>query len=343
MKKYRYSLLAALLAAALGLQAQAKTVPEHEVPVPSTVSEPFEKVVAAPDAVFAPVPDDYAGWKKWQTERDARRSAHTPGFARSVGVKIDYSSLGGVKIITFTPEKGVPAKNQDKTLIFLHGGGFTFNYGLADVDEAIGFAAYGGYKIINIDYRMPPDYPFPAALADTVAVYRELIKTEKPENIGIFGSSAGGGLTLSAVLRFKDEGLPLPGAIAPGSPWSDLTKTGDSYYANVGLDNVLKGYEGWLEEAAKLYADGRDLKDPYLSPIYGDLSGFPPTLLISGTRDLFLSNTVRVHRKLRDAGVFADLLVFEGMSHVQYYDEPQSKEYQDYFKELDSFFQKYLN
>ena len=118
----------------------------------------------------------------------------------------------------------------------------------------------------------------------------------------------------------------MPGAIAPGTPWSDMTKTGDTYFANEMVDNVLVSNDGWLADAANLYANGHDLKDPMLSPVYGDLHGFPPTILTSGTRDLFLSNTVRVHRKLRAAGVVADLMVFEGQSHAQYLFVPDAPE-----------------
>jgi monoterpene epsilon-lactone hydrolase len=139
-------------------------------------------------------------------------------------------------------------------------------------------------------------------------------------------------MTLAMVLRAKQEGLPLPGAIAPATPWSDMTKTGDTYFANEMVDNILVSND----------ANGHDLKDPMLSPVYGDLQGFPPTILTSGTRDLFLSNTVRVHRKLRAAGVVADLIVFEGQSHAQYLFFPDAPEGKEYFVEVTSFFDKYL-
>ena len=150
-------------------------------------------------------------------------------------------------------------------------------------------------------------------------------------------------MTLALVLRAKQENLPLPGAIAPGTPWSDMTKTGDSYFTNEGIDNLLVSYDGWLKQAAELYADGHDLKDPMLSPVYGDVTGFPPTFLTSGTRDLFLSNTVRMHQKLRQAGVKADLMVFEGMSHAMYYLLPaETPETVFHFKELGRFFDENL-
>jgi monoterpene epsilon-lactone hydrolase len=116
-------------------------------------------------------------------------------------------------------------------------------------------------------------------------------------------------MTLAMVLRAKTEGPPA------GTPWSDMTRTGDTYFTNEKVDNILVSNDGWLGDAAKLYDNGDDLR-AQLSPIYGDLSGFPPTILTSGTRELFLSNAVRVHRKLRQAGTVADLHVFEGQSHA---------------------------
>src|SRR5262249_31056190 len=156
---------------------------------------------------------------------------------------------------------------------------------------------------VSVDYRMPPDFPFPAALDDAVAVYRQLLKTTKPENVGIFGTSAGGSLTLTTLLRAKMENLPMPGAIAPGTPTVDLSRTGETLFTNALGDNVLGPQDGYMRAPALLYANGRDLKDPLLSPIYGDVHGFPPAILTSGTRDLYLSNTVRMHRKLRAAGI----------------------------------------
>src|SRR5262245_47710752 len=115
-------------------------------------------------------------------------------------------------------------------------------------------------------------------------------------------------MALLLVQRAKRERLPLPGAVMSGTPWSDMSKTGDSYYANDGVHGGIR-YDGFWEPVAKLYAAGRDLKDPMLSPVYGDFAYFPPTILVTGTRDLFLSNTVRVHHKLLQAGVPAQLLV----------------------------------
>jgi len=160
--------------------------------------------------------------------------------------------------------------------------------------------------------------------------------------MAVFGSSAGGGLTLALVQRAKQEGLPLPAAIAPGTPWSDMTGDGDSYAANAFVDNVLVSNRGWIGAAARLYAGAHDLREPLLSPIYGDFHGFPPAILTSGTRDLFLSNTVRAHRKLRQAGVEAALQVFEGESHAQYLADPYAPEAREAFGEIARFFDAHL-
>jgi epsilon-lactone hydrolase len=148
-----------------------------------------------------------------------------------------------------------------------------------------------------------------------MAVWKQLIKTNKPGNIAVFGYSAGGSMALSLVQRAKKEGLPLPGAVMSGSPWSDMSKTGDTYYTNDGVDNTIASGDFW-DAAVKLYANGRDLKDPSISPVYGDFNGFPPTFLESGTRDLFLSNTVRVQEKLLQAGVPTELVVEEAQPHA---------------------------
>jgi acetyl esterase/lipase len=159
----------------------------------------------------------------------------------------------------------------------------------------------------------------------------------------MFGVSAGGGLLAASILKMQQLNLPLPAVLSLGTPWSDLTKTGDSYYTNEDIDNVIITYDGMVEACAKLYAGGAPLTDPFISPIYGNYTkDFPPSLLITGTRDLFLSNTVRLFRKLRQADVQAELQVFEGMSHAffaNWVDAPESKEV---FKEMILFFQKHF-
>jgi len=264
-----------------------------------------------------------------------------PGLREKMEVNVEPTTIGGVKAFVVTPGE-ITEANRNRVLIHVHGGGYVLGPGEAGTLEAILMAGQGHIKVISIDYRMPPDFPFPAAIDDAMAVYKAILKTTDARKIGIFGTSTGGGMTLVMVLRAKAEGLPLPGAIAPGTPWSDMTKTGDTYFANEMVDDVLVSNDGWLGDAANLYANGHDLKDPMLSPVYGNLKGFPPTILTTGTRDLFLSNTVRVHRKLREAGVVSDLIVFEGLAHAQYLFIPDSAESKEHFAEVGAFFDRYL-
>ncbi len=134
----------------------------------------------------------------------------------------------------------------------------------------------------------------------------------------------------------------MPGAIAPGTPMSDVTLTGDSFYTNEKVDNVLVSRNGFCQAATVIYAHGHDLADPLLSPVYGDMHGFPPAILTTGTRDLLLSNTVRVDRKMLRSGDIAELEVFEGESHAQYQFDDTVPETREAFTEIGVFFGQYL-
>ena len=314
----------------------------RKFPVPETVSSELRELIAEPTAPYWNLhPKNAQEWKNWVNDFTAAIMEVLPQLREQLGVTSTPGTIGGVPVFTLTP-KSFSAGNADRVLLHLHGGGYVLGPGESGTFEAVFMAGIGGFKVISVDYRLAPDFPYPAALDDALAVYRELLKTTPAEKIGVFGTSTGGGMTLALTLRAKAEGLPLPAAIAPGTPWTDLTKTGDSYFTNEGVDNILVSYDGWLGDAARLYAGGHDLKDPLLSPVYGDVSGFPPTLLTSGTRDLFLSNTVRMHLKLREAGVVADLIVFEGMSHAHYHMDINAPETRFHFSELGKFFSRHL-
>jgi acetyl esterase/lipase len=320
----------------------SRQVPARALPVPETASAGMQALIGAPLPPFWNThPKSAQEWKDFVQQRADFALKALPALREKMGVKIEPTTIGGVKAFVVTPSE-VAEANRNRLLIHVHGGGYVLGPGEAGTAEAIMMAGNGRIRVISIDYRMPPDFPYPAAMDDAMAVYKEVLKTTDARKIGIFGTSTGGGMTLAMVLRAKAEGLPLPAAIAPGTPWSDMTKTGDTYFSNEMVDNVLVSNDGWLGEAANLYANGHDLKDPMLSPVYGDLHGFPPTILTTGTRDLFLSNTVRVHRKLREAGVVADLIVFEGLSHAQYLFAPDAPESREHFAEISAFFDKYL-
>jgi acetyl esterase/lipase len=321
-----------------------RTVPGREIPVPSTVSPEMAVLVANP---YRPLtwnanPGDDAAWQALIDKATAGLAAVQPAWRDKLGVTMTKSTLGGVPVYVLEP-KEMPPENRNRVLLNFHGGGYVFFYGEAGTAEAAAMAGYAHYKVISVDYRMPPAAPYPAAMDDAMAAYKALLATTDPAHVAVFGTSTGGGMTLALMLRARAEGIALPAAIAPGTPWADMTETGDSYKANEWLDNVLVSYShGYLVHAAELYAHGHDLKDPQLSPIYGDFSGFPPAVLTSGTRDLFLSNTVRTERKLHEAGVETRLQVIEGMSHAYYTLSPFTPEAREIYEEIGQFFDAHM-
>lgn len=320
----------------------ARKVPAKTLPVPTGVSPELQKLIAAPY--------NHAWNALWKTGEEWRAAANAqaahvmPTLAamrQRLGVTVKSSAMNGVRVYVVTPDVIAP-EHRDQVLIHVHGGCYELFPGESGTAEAVIMAGLGHYKVISVDYRMPPEGYFPAALDDVETVYKAVLRTTSPKNVGVFGTSAGGALVLELMLRAKQEGLRMPGAIAPGAPMSDLTKTGDSFYTNEMVDNVLVSRDGFCDAAAVVYAHGHNLKNPLLSPVYGDLHGFPPAILTTGTRDLLLSNTVRVHRKLRESGVDAQIQVFDGMSHAQYQVDDRVPETKEAFGEITEFFDKHL-
>jgi acetyl esterase/lipase len=317
-------------------------VPARVVPVPDTVSPEMQVIIAQPhDPAYNHTPTTTAAWKARVAAAARKVEAALPALRQALGVTVVPTAIAGVQAFLVTPAS-IPKQNRGRLLVHLHGGVRVLNPGEAGTREAILMAGFAGYKVLSVDYRMPPDFPFPAALDDAFAVYRETLQTTPAANIALFGTSAGGSLTCTTLLRAKAEGLPMPGAIALGTPTVDLTDSGDSLHTNEGIDNVLGTRDGFVRASVALYANGHDPRDPLLSPIYGDVTGFPPAILTSGTRDLYLSNTVRMHRKLRAAGVEAILQVWEGQSHAQYLTDIAAPETREYHDEVAAFFDRHL-
>ncbi len=323
--------------------AAPRRVPAKILQVPTAdVSPGMQKIIAAP--LNPAWNDQFSTGKEWRAFADHQAikiNAGIPGMLQRLGVTMDHSVIDGVRVYTLTPNEIAP-ENRNRVLLHEHGGCYVLFPGETGATEAIMMAGFGHIKVVMPDYRMPPEAYFPAPIDDSIAVYKALMKTTPAANIGVFGTSAGGALTLELALRAKQLGLPLPGALGAGTPMSDATMVGDSFYANKLVDNVLVSPTGFCQAATVVYAKGHDLKDPLISPVYGDMHGFPPTILTTGTRDLLLSNTVRVHRALHRAGVEADLEVYEGESHAQYQFDDRVPETKEAFTEIQAFFDKHL-
>ncbi len=318
-----------------------ETVVTHKLAPLTTVSPVLAKMVNAQGAGWDVHPKNAEEWTAFVLSSVPSSEQFAQEMIDRYQLTLSEEVIAGVQCFRITPPNQTEDK-KDKLLVFFHGGGYVLNPGKAGLTEALQLAGIGGYTIIGIDYRMAPQYPFPAAIDDGFAVYKELVKTVPAAKIGVFGTSTGGAMSLVLPLQCQDNGVPLPGAVMAGTPWSDIDKVGDTYFSNEGDDNVLVSYDGWLGEATKVYANGHDLKDPYISPVYGDYSNFPPLLLVSGTRDLFLSNTVRVQEKMLKAERPVELIVYEGISHAQYYFNPDAPETKQHFINVNNFFERYL-
>ena len=257
---------------------------------------------------------------------DAHKQSALDVYRSAYPVDINSSVIAGVPVQIVTPLTIAPEK-ADRVLINLHGGGFTADSG--SLIESVPIANLTQTKVVAVLYRLAPEHPFPAAVDDTVAVYKELLKTYKPEKIAIYGSSAGAVLTPEVAVQIRQLGLPLPGALGVFSGGGDFTKTGDSQYIygvhglSGSPDTRPKGVQ-WLA----VYVGSADPKNPVLSPVFADLHGMPPTLFMTSTRDMLLSDTTILHRAFLRAGVNAQLVVFEGLNHCFWYNPnlPESRE-----------------
>jgi acetyl esterase/lipase len=182
--------------------------------------------------------------------------------------------------------------------------------------------------VVSVYYRLAPEHPFPAAVDDTEAVYKDLLKTHSAHNMGLFGTSAGAILTAEVAVRLRHDGLPLPAALGVFSGTGDMSQAGDSeaLYAVSGLCGPLRAPSKGSHLSA--YVGSASPRDPVLSPVYADLRGFPPTLFVTSTRDLLLSGTTILHRAFLRAGVDGQLVVFEALPHAFWYDYhlPETKE-----------------
>ncbi|MEZ5436141.1 MAG: alpha/beta hydrolase [Pseudomonadales bacterium] len=204
----------------------------------------------------------------------------------------------------------------EKLILYLHGGGYIFcSAHTTHKDILWRLSVASKCRVIAPDYRLAPEHPYPAALEDSIKVYRWLLEQGyKPENIVIAGDSAGGGLTYGTVLKIRDIGLPLPAATVAMSPWTDLAVTGESVITNLKRDALIPG-DG-LPEGAQYYLAGASTRDPYASPLYGDPTGLPPTLIQVSKDEVLLDDSRRLAAKYRAAGVPCELELWDGMPHV---------------------------
>lgn len=244
-----------------------------------------------------------------QTRRmyDEWLTAHAPVPDDLVQATVEY---GGVRSLVLT----MPSTSTDRTVLYLHGGGYLIGRpeGYAAIGAAI--SAQGDAQVVMPDYRLGPEHAHPAALDDVHAVYRAVAAERGPGNIVLCGDSAGGGLVLALLLAIRDAGETLPAGAVAMSPWADLTLSGDSMTANADLDPAISGAA--LQGMAAAYLQGQDPEQPTASPLFGDLTGLPPLLVIAGDHEALRDDATRFAERARAAGVDVTLDIVEEMFHA---------------------------
>lgn len=298
---------------------------ERIIPVPKSISPEAQAALAMkrPEPTPFPALNDAAGWKAHVAQRNEDMAAILRQPMMSLPVHCTLETIAGVPVYVAEPQD-MPAGNRGKALVYFHGGGLVLLGG-----ECVGlFARMEAFstrcRVYAIDYRNPPDHHYPAAIDDCIAVYRAVLGQFDARDVVISGTSGGGNLAAAVPLKMRDLGIPLPAAIGLFTPEVDLTESGDTFQTNRDIDVVLRS---GLPVLNALYANGADLSHPYLSPLFGDFAkGFPPTFIQTGTRDIFLSNSARIHRALCKAGVAAELHVGEAMPHGGFGNAPEDRE-----------------
>ena len=283
------------------------------VPMPTTIS-PEAQTWLESLTHTTPGPETLA---ERRARTDAWRAQDSAEARKLYPVNVEEATSAGVRTDIITP-LSMPAENKSRVLINLHGGGFNSDSG--SLIEGVPISNLAKMKVVSVYYRLAPENPFPAAVDDVVAVYKELLKTYKPRSIGIFGTSAGAILTCEVTVKLKQLGLPLSGALGVFSSLADFSRPGDSRQLF-----TLNGFPGQLQPVDphhlpdNEYVGKPDRKDPVLSPLFADLQGWPPSLLVTSTRDLLLSDTAIFHRALLRAGNDSQLVVFEALPHAFWY------------------------
>ncbi|MBZ5683652.1 MAG: alpha/beta hydrolase [Acidobacteriia bacterium] len=283
------------------------------VPMPATIS-PEAQTWLESLTHTTPGPETLA---ERRARTDAWRAQDSAEARKLYPVNVEEATTAGVRTDIITPMT-MPAENKTRVLINLHGGGFNSDSG--SLIEGVPISNLAKMKVVSVYYRLAPENPFPAAVDDVVAVYKELLKTYKPRSIGLFGTSAGAILTCEVTVKLKQLGLPLPGALGVFSSLADFSRPGDSRQLF-----TLNGFPGQLHPVDPQhlpddqYVGKTDRKDPVLSPLFADLHSWPPSLLVTSTRDLLLSDTAIFHRALLHAGDDSQLVVFEALPHAFWY------------------------
>jgi acetyl esterase/lipase len=311
--------------------------------IPETVSQEAQnelRTMSKRDRREWPAPDDAAGWRSqweyneeaWQPFNDSVAELFNPAIADTV--------MGGTPVLDIRPQGWT---DNGRVLVYIHGGAYVLFSAYTTLMGSVPVADRLSTRVISVNYTNPPAAKSEVILDQIIAVVKSLVEAGyELKNIGMYGDSAGGALTAGSILKMRDEGLGMPGAAVLISPWADITESGDTY-ATLKEEDPILNYRYALGPASLAYADPELHRTPYVSPVYADFSrGFPPTLIQGGTKEIFLSNFVRLYQAMDQAGITVKLDLYEGMWHVFQeinYDLPESE---TAHRKMDSFFRQWL-
>jgi monoterpene epsilon-lactone hydrolase len=352
MKSSRISGIFALALAAMlsdgGVNAQSAAPQPPANPrayIPDTISPQahaiFEKLL--PGAIRAmammPVLKTDADFDAFRAKMLGPSEAQSDAAVKALGATAVSSRLGGVGIVEITPPNYV---DDGTVLVRVHGGGWILGSARGSAGADAQMAAMTGERIISVDYTVAPHGKWPLVTDQVIAVYKAVLaKGYKPASVGIYGDSAGANIVPGSVLKMRDQGIPMPGAMLLMSPCVDLHLNGDTETTLGNADPVLA--VGPIVPAASAYADPADWSNPYVSPVYGDFrKGFPPVLIQVGTKELLLSDSVRFYQAIKMAGGEAELDVYEGMTHVFQSYMQGTPEQKEAFAEIRRFWRSHL-
>jgi acetyl esterase/lipase len=261
-----------------------------------------------------PAPDDLAGWQLLRDAQLAQQTGPSEQTAAREGVSLTDLTLGGVPVLEIGP---TAVSDPRRVIVYTHGGAYTMSSARSRLAAIPALANATGMRVMSVDYTTAPAADWQTIQSQVLAVIQALGEQGyAPEDIALIGDSAGGGLATCTALNMRDQGLGSPGAVVLWSPWADLSDDGDTAVTLRDADPILS-YDYLLKNSAQAFAQGLDLKDPRVSPVYADFDkGFAPTLIQEGTRTIFLSTSVRLYRKLDDAGHKPVIDMYEGMPHV---------------------------
>jgi acetyl esterase/lipase len=287
--------------------------------IPPTVSPEaraiYEKLlpIAAAHRAETKIPHTLAEFDARHDADIARTEAEALATLKSLNIAVRETQLGGVHVIESTPPR---YRNDHTILLHVHGGGFVLGSAKSSLGQDALMTLATGKRIVSIDYTVAPRGNWRIVTDQVVAVYKAVLaQGYTAQSIGMFGDSAGGNIVPASVFKLRDQGLPMPGALVLLSPCVDLNLNGDT-------ETTLRDADPALDFALNkaflaAYAAPEDMTNPYASPIYGDFKkGYPPVLIQAGTKELVLSDAVRLYQALKTAGGIAELDVYEGMPHV---------------------------